>query len=480
MTNVKEKDLRERDNREIRDKFLENDFQYKDMVKDLILCGTTYTTTSILADAFGVDEKSIRKTVVAHKGEFAEDYVVTKKCSEFVPDVEQFTTHIEVAQGGRDLYFRDGRVIHVSNNTIKLFPRKAILRLAMLLEDSKIAYMIRCQITGEEVDFAKVPNLVPYENNGVISVKIKKGDLLTMSCNVADIYNKDHAKVLRDIKKIIKDLTKLNDEEGEAKNGLAPIDRFYREVSYRDAQGKERPAYEITFDGFMLLAMGYTGQKALVHKIAYMDEFNRMREKLECLQHKRDEANNNAVIVETGEIVNVDNGRSISQIRTQNKLLSRMYVESNDKNMVLKETLVDSRSALESEREKCKVLQEHVCVLKAENERLKKEIKLVESNNNVIQIETHTGKIFDWVNANGCNSALNCVQRLSNITGTDIEDIWSLLRYQMRCKYKIDIVERRHANKRLVKPTDEKKFEKAVKRVCKDFDVRVEDLLQAA
>ena len=36
------------------------------------------------------------------------------------------------------------------------------------------------------------------------------------------------------------------------------------------------PAYRLTRDGFTLLAMGFTGKKALAFKLAYIDAFNRM------------------------------------------------------------------------------------------------------------------------------------------------------------------------------------------------------------
>ncbi|MPM83829.1 hypothetical protein SDC9_130898 [bioreactor metagenome] len=40
------------------------------------------------------------------------------------------------------------------------------------------------------------------------------------------------------------------------------------------------PAYRMTRDGFTLLAMGFTGKKALQFKLAYIDAFNRMEAKL--------------------------------------------------------------------------------------------------------------------------------------------------------------------------------------------------------
>lgn len=39
---------------------------------------------------------------------------------------------------------------------------------------------------------------------------------------------------------------------------------------------EERPLYELTKDGFTLLAMGFTDEKALAFKIAYIERFNRM------------------------------------------------------------------------------------------------------------------------------------------------------------------------------------------------------------
>lgn len=39
--------------------------------------------------------------------------------------------------------------------------------------------------------------------------------------------------------------------------------------------------YHVFFDGFILLVMGYTGKKALAMKLAYIEAFNAMRDKLE-------------------------------------------------------------------------------------------------------------------------------------------------------------------------------------------------------
>jgi Rha family phage regulatory protein len=46
--------------------------------------------------------------------------------------------------------------------------------------------------------------------------------------------------------------------------------------SYVSEQNKVLPCYDITRDGFTLLAMGFTGKEALQWKIKYMQAFNKM------------------------------------------------------------------------------------------------------------------------------------------------------------------------------------------------------------
>lgn len=53
-------------------------------------------------------------------------------------------------------------------------------------------------------------------------------------------------------------------------------ERNFTLTSYIDKQGKKRPTYEITKDGFVLLVMGFTGKRAIDFKIAFIEAFNEM------------------------------------------------------------------------------------------------------------------------------------------------------------------------------------------------------------
>ena len=107
-------------------------------------------------------------------------------------------------------------------------------------------------------------NMTTYTNTP-IDVHNQAGVLVTTSRNIAAVFEKEHKNVLRDIAAIIennpdKDFGRLNFELS----------------SYRNEQNKEQPEYLLTRDGTMLLIMGYTGEKALALKTAYIKRFNEM------------------------------------------------------------------------------------------------------------------------------------------------------------------------------------------------------------
>ncbi|KMO88361.1 antirepressor [Lacticaseibacillus rhamnosus] len=83
---------------------------------------------------------------------------------------------------------------------------------------------------------------------------------VTTSLRVAEVFGKDHKHVLETI-------SNLAAEKSAAK--------FFAEATY-DNRGKQYPMYYMNRDGFTLLAMGFTGKKALQFKISYINAFNSM------------------------------------------------------------------------------------------------------------------------------------------------------------------------------------------------------------
>ena len=84
------------------------------------------------------------------------------------------------------------------------------------------------------------------------------------SLEVAKVFGKEHRNVLRDIDKLKKDV--LNFEQ------------MFQEGQEPDSYGRARRVVYMNRDGFTLLAMGFTGDKALQFKVKYIEAFNKMEQ----------------------------------------------------------------------------------------------------------------------------------------------------------------------------------------------------------
>ena len=101
-------------------------------------------------------------------------------------------------------------------------------------------------------------------------VQILNNKATTTSLKVANYFGKEHKNVLRAIEEILEDngsIASLNFELCEYEAKSQGISRKY-------------PMYNIDKNGFTLLAMGFTGKKAMQFKINYIQAFNEMEKQL--------------------------------------------------------------------------------------------------------------------------------------------------------------------------------------------------------
>lgn len=96
-------------------------------------------------------------------------------------------------------------------------------------------------------------------------VVINNNQIVVSSKDLAEHFGKAHKDVLENIRNIL-----------VAENSAT---KFFQETStvYR---GQQFPFYLMNRDGFSLLAMGFTGKKALQWKLKYIEAFNEMEETL--------------------------------------------------------------------------------------------------------------------------------------------------------------------------------------------------------
>lgn len=89
---------------------------------------------------------------------------------------------------------------------------------------------------------------------------------------VARAFGKVHKHVLRDIEKITAPTSGLSDEF---------VKLNFERSNYKDSTGRKLPCYLLTRDGFTMLVMGYTGNKAMQFKEAYIRRFNEMEAEID-------------------------------------------------------------------------------------------------------------------------------------------------------------------------------------------------------
>jgi Rha family phage regulatory protein len=94
-------------------------------------------------------------------------------------------------------------------------------------------------------------------------VHVREGKVYASSRDVADFFGKRHDNVIRDIRELMASQPDFSDLN-------------FRHHRYVDKGGRNLPCFDMTRDGFTLLAMGFTGDKALQFKIKYIDAFSRM------------------------------------------------------------------------------------------------------------------------------------------------------------------------------------------------------------
>lgn len=97
-------------------------------------------------------------------------------------------------------------------------------------------------------------------------VEVQNRQVVTTSRKVAEVFEKRHDHVIRDIEAIKKDVPNFGE--------------MFREGEAPDSYGRPQKVFFLNRDGLSLLAMGFTGKKAMQWKIKFIEAFNAMEEQL--------------------------------------------------------------------------------------------------------------------------------------------------------------------------------------------------------
>ncbi|WP_282801243.1 Rha family transcriptional regulator [Secundilactobacillus kimchicus] len=108
-------------------------------------------------------------------------------------------------------------------------------------------------------------------------VMLKDKQAVTTSLQVAKTFEKNHRDILKAINNLLRGM----------RNSAQTQQMFAKDTYVNDQNGQEYPMYYMNRDGFTLLAMGFTGQKALDFKLKYIEAFNAMETTLKKMPVKK-------------------------------------------------------------------------------------------------------------------------------------------------------------------------------------------------
>ncbi len=108
-------------------------------------------------------------------------------------------------------------------------------------------------------------------NSNIPELVIVDGKITVTSRQIAEDFGKSHKHVIQDIE-------------------TAQVPENFRKPNFRlseytvEGQARKYKQYVLTRDAFTLIAMGYTGKKAMQFKLAYIEAFNLMEDELRNAQ----------------------------------------------------------------------------------------------------------------------------------------------------------------------------------------------------
>lgn len=143
-------------------------------------------------------------------------------------------------------------------------------------------------------------------NDQSVEFEVMDNGIFTTSLSVAAVFEKRHADII----------AKISEFPADDFN-----ERNFSLVKYQDQKGEFRPMYKMTRDGFSLLVMGFTGERAYKWKIEFIAAFNKMEAMI-----KRGNSHLDAIIDNMGVL-----NEKIDKLQAKNSALAGELIEASRK-----------------------------------------------------------------------------------------------------------------------------------------------------
>lgn len=221
------------EDRNLRDNCISH-YEVLGRVKNLLLIPyADVATAQQVADFYDVDIKTIHRVYELNSEELKMDGVGTRGYKNFlIPQV----VDLETSKGKALLTFENGDTLTIPNRGIRVFTRRAILRIGMLLRDSAVAKEVRTQLLNIE---EKTSNEIKTEdineeqrlitNVGMAFASGNINDLLKATTEYNAFQNRHITKLKEDNKALAGDILEWKDRNklNAGVRKLASVTKIY-------------------------------------------------------------------------------------------------------------------------------------------------------------------------------------------------------------------------------------------------------------
>jgi hypothetical protein len=191
-------------------------------------------TTEQVAEFFNVPYHTVEVAFDRNKSELMEDGVKTFSIQDFKRTGCEFESIGQ--KGATGLVLDDGSTYKIPTRGIRLFPKRAVLRIAMLLTGSEVAKAVRTALLNlTEKVTEKAPQIIDEINQEMVA---EKGETLMLMAHLfagGDMtgfieqtmtMNKWFTGKIVEARTAVRELTSANEALGEANESLGTVNRM--------------------------------------------------------------------------------------------------------------------------------------------------------------------------------------------------------------------------------------------------------------
>ncbi len=190
----------------------------------LLLPNMEFATNRQIAEFYEVPVKTIQKIYARHIAEIREDGYTTMTGKMLAENLatDTMSTAKVTREKGHILIESDGQTTQVPYSTIGLYPKRAILRIGMLLRDSAVAREVRTQLLNIEENTSKEVKVAEINKEEELTTEavqaMMAGDvqgLAVANAKIIEYKNRHIAKVEEKLNEVTEERDLLNGKVSE-------------------------------------------------------------------------------------------------------------------------------------------------------------------------------------------------------------------------------------------------------------------------